>query len=103
DGLARLEVDVEMEGAHAHPLRPLGHEVDLDTAGFDLIGRAVAEGIAIELTAQLAVDARQQVLAEARGHTGGIVVGRLDDRALLAQIGAHEHAVAAGHAAPYAP
>src|SRR5437868_5738299 len=47
---------------------------------------AVGEGIEVEVGAQLAVDAGEDVEVEARGDAGGIVIGRMQHAFVLDQV-----------------
>ena len=58
------------------------------------------EGVEIEIGAELAIDARQQIEIEFRGDTLGIVVGAVENLRVLDQIDAdHEQRARAQHVA----
>ena len=53
----------------------------------------MAEGAQVEVRAQLAVDARELVEVEGRGHAQRVVVGRFQHAARLPQVSAQEQGV----------
>jgi len=61
--------------------------------------RAEAERGQIEVGAQLAVHAPEQVLVERGRHAGRVVVRQLEDRRILLEVVADQHAVAGRQAA----
>jgi hypothetical protein len=71
-------------------------EVHLDAAERLVVERAMAKRGEVEVAAELAVDARQEIEVERGGDAERIVVRRLEDVAALAQIGAEEQRVAGG-------
>ncbi len=79
-------------GADFYRLLALTHEANIHAMGRRIVERQMAELLEIEVAAQFAVDAAQQVQIEFGGHPLGIVVGRLDRGNILLQIDADEHA-----------
>src|SRR4029453_10917784 len=77
------------------------HQVHLDPALAAVPERAVIEGGDVEVGAELAVDAVQQVAVELGRDTERVVGGRLEDGARLAQVDADQER-AAGAALPRA-
>src|SRR6185369_15831921 len=65
DRLARLELEAVAPDAHA--LARERHEVHLDAAGRGIVEGVVLEALRVEVGAQLAVDAREEVQVERRG------------------------------------
>src|SRR5436853_105158 len=83
-GLARGEA----EGAPRHMDRLVlqADEVHLDVALGGVPSGAMGEGLKIEVAAEFAVDALQQVQVERRRDPGGVVVGRDQRRLVLDQV-----------------
>ena len=94
DGFSRGEVDGEIEGDDADLLRCAADKMHLD-AGFGRVPEgAMGEGIRIEVRAELAIEAHQNVPIEGRGDAGGIVVGGEERGFVLDEVDAEEQAVA---------
>ncbi len=63
----------------------------LDAPERGVVERVVAEAAQVEIAAQLAVDAREQVQVERRGDAARVVVGRVQDVGVLLQVDADQH------------
>ena len=86
--------DVEVERLDAHVLRRERAQAHLDPLVLAVEERDVLEGVDVEVGAELAVDDVQDVAVERRGDARGVVVGGLDDRRVLDEVGAEQQAVA---------
>jgi hypothetical protein len=88
DRFARTKLD----GLAADPdLLPLdAGEVHLDARTLAIEERVVLETFEIEVAAELAIDARQNVEIELRRDAGGVVIGGIEDGAVLRQVDAHD-------------
>ena len=79
-----------------------GDEVHLDAAGERVVERVVREAPQVEVTAELAIDAREQIQIEGRGHALCIVIGGVQHIGIFLEIDADDHGaarpdLAAGH------
>src|SRR5690606_40062959 len=61
------------------------------------VAGAMGEGVEVEVAAHVAVEPLQQVEGERGGDTGGVVVGRFDDRRVLLQVQAQQGGAALAH------
>src|SRR5215472_683069 len=84
DGLAKPESDRLAVHAHFLPLQT--GKMHFDAAAFAVVARMMLERGQIEIAAEFAIDAGEQVEIELRGDPFGIVVSRPQDRAVLDQI-----------------
>src|SRR5215213_4473164 len=75
----------------AYGLRLLGDQVHLDAMALAIVNRAVHEGGNVEIAAELAVDADQNVEIEPRGDAGGVVIGVVKHPLVLLEIDADDH------------
>ena len=73
-----------------HGLRPDADEVHFDPAPPFVEKGTVSETIEVEVAAQLAVNAGQEVEVERRRHAPGVVVGRVEDPPVLLEVDADE-------------
>ncbi len=98
DGFAGAETDRLAVDFH---LLPLGAgEVHLDPVVLAIVTGVMLEGGQIEIGAELAIDARQQIEIEFGGHAFGVIVGRAQDLGILDQIDAdHQHRAVAENGA----
>src|SRR5262245_53645328 len=72
----------------------------LDAAQLAVVESAMPERSEVEIGAQLAVDAREQVEVELRRHPARVVVGGMQARRVLLEVDADQQAAArAGHGA----
>ena len=69
-------------------------EMHLDAPGHRVVEGVVAEPVQVEVAAELAVDARQQVQIERRSHALGVVIGGVQDVRVFLQIDADQHGAA---------
>src|SRR5262245_44013726 len=83
DHLAGRQRDLERERVDAEALRALADQVHAYAPQGLVVDRAMIECIEVEVAAQLAIDAREDVLVEARGDARGVVVGALERAAVL--------------------
>ena len=100
DLLARFEADVHLErvDAGAHLLtRPQPH---LDPSLRFVVERDVLEPLRVEVGTEVRVDHVQQVPVELGRHAGGVVVRRLEPRAVLDEVGADQQPVIGVELAP---
>ena len=72
--------------AHRHLLLALAHEVHLDAAEGGVVERLVTERAQVEIGAELAIDAREEVQVELRGDALRVVVGGVQPRRILLEI-----------------
>jgi hypothetical protein len=72
---------------------PLRAQAHLDPLALAIEERNVLEGVDVEVGVELAVDHAQDVAIELGGHAGGVVVGGLDDRRVLDQVGAEQQVI----------
>ena len=76
-------------------------QVHLDASQVGAIPGLVGECVEVEVGPELAVDPGEDVAIEPGGHALGVVVGRLEQGAVLGQVGAEQEAVVraegAGH------
>src|SRR5258707_8647318 len=77
-----------------NPLRIAADEMHLDAARALVVERAVRERSEVERSAELAIDAAEEIEIEGGSDAEGIVVCGLEDRARLAKISAQEKSVA---------
>src|SRR5215218_1955994 len=75
----------------AYGLRLLGDQVHLDAMALAIVNRAVHEGGNVEIAAELAVDADQNVEIESRGNAGGVVIGVVNHPLVLLEVDADDH------------
>src|SRR3984885_1833066 len=94
DSLAGAEIDRLVADPH---LLALGTgEVHLDAMPFGIVESVVLEGGEIEIRAQLAVDAHQEIEIELGSHALGIVISAIENVGRLFQIDAdHQYRTAA--------
>src|SRR5262249_35294205 len=76
DGLAGREL-YHVTG-NVDRLPPPAHEMHLDAAALAVVERPMAERLDIEVGSELAIDAREQIEVELRGHACGIVIGGVE-------------------------
>ena len=100
DRLAGAKIEPLPEERHG--LRPRADEMHLDPALRVVENRLVPEAVEIEIGAEFAVGAGQQVQVECGGHPGGVVVGRHQPRAILAKVDADDEAATAREARRHA-
>ena len=102
DGLAGRERDVRVPARcdRRHLVSP-AHQGHPDPPGVLVVDRPVVERAQVEVATQLPVDAGEQVLVEAGGHAPGVVVGRLEHGARLAQVEADQQPVVRPHRRPH--
>src|SRR5437016_3466226 len=84
DGLTRAEFD--RAAGDLHLLALLAGEVHLDAMALGIIEGVVTETREIEVSVELAIDARKQVEVEPGGNARGVVVGRIEDARILYEI-----------------
>ncbi len=101
DGLAGCELD-HLSG-DVDLLPPPAHQMHLDAAALVVVERPVAERVAIEVGTQLAIDAREQVEIELRGHARGIVIGGVEYLGVLDEIDADDEGCPRAQHAPGVP
>src|SRR4029079_7432695 len=75
----------------AHSLRLFGDQVHLDAMTLAIIDRAMHEGGNVEIAAEFAVDANQDVEIELRGDAGSIVIGVVKYALVLFEIDTDDH------------
>jgi hypothetical protein len=92
DRLAAREAD--RNAANVRHLLDLRDEVHLDAARAGRPHGPVCEAGEIEVSAELAVHPREEVLVEGRGHAGRVVVCALEHARVLAQVDADEEPAA---------
>src|ERR1044071_7755162 len=83
EALALGELDTQVERRDVDRLRAEAFEVHLDAARLFVVTGDVAEATQVEIRAQLAVDAREEVEVEGGGDTVRIVVGGFERRAVF--------------------
>ena len=98
--LARGELDVQPQGAHAHAHPPAGAQAHLDPLALAVEEGDVLEGADVEVRIELAVDHAQQVAVELRRHARAVVVGGLEHRGVLDEVGAQQEPVVTGAQQP---
>src|SRR5438045_6470313 len=76
-----------------HALRFAADEMHLDAAALLVVKRAMRELLQIEISAELAIDALQQIEIERRSNAECIVVRRLEDRFRFAKIGTQKERI----------
>ena len=100
--LAVREGDVADPG-DVHGLGAHRDEMHLDPVRHRVVEGAVLERLGIEVGPELVVQHPQHVAVELGGDAPAVVVGRLDARDVLPEIGAHEEPVARLHRRPHPP
>src|SRR3954452_6508084 len=93
DGFAGAEIDACARHPHLLPL--VAGEVHLDTLALAIVEGVMLEAVDVEFPIKLAVDPYQEVEIERLRHAGGIVIGRVENTAVLLQIGADDQCCAA--------
>ena len=86
--LAARKPDGDAGRRDRHRLRGPAHQVHLDALFVAVPGSAMRERVQIERAAKLAIDPDEQVLVERGGHAEWIVIGQLQLRFRLDEIGA---------------
>ena len=81
DGFAGAEFDCL--AGDSHPLAFAAGEMHFDPMALDVVEGLVAKGTQIEVGAELAVDASEQIQVELRGDALGVVVGGIEPRRVL--------------------
>ena len=94
----RRRNSISAAGNAAPSARRLAGEMHLDASALGIIERMVAEACEVEVAAELAIDAGQQIEVEPRGDAGGVVIGGVENRRLLHQIDADDHGARRGRA-----
>ena len=84
---------IQVELLDADGLRASADLKHLHHASVLIIPRFVSKRLEVEITAELAVDAAQDIGVERRGHAGGVVVGLFEHGSILAQVDPDEHAI----------
>src|SRR4029079_10880040 len=84
DGLAGAEFNGG--AAHSDLLPPGAGEVHFDAPALGVVESVMLERTKIEVGAEFAVDAAEQIEIEFRSHTGGVVVGAIEDVGRLDEI-----------------
>ena len=90
NGLAGAEGDSEIGFGDEHGLIQARAQVHFDAALLGVPARLVLEVAQLEIAAELAIDAAEQVEIERAGDAGGIVVGDQHAVRFLDQVGADE-------------
>ena len=91
--LAGLELDREIAAGDAHLTGPLADEVHLDAPLFLSVDGPMGKISYRKISAEFSVDPRQQVEVEAGRHTGGVIVGSLENPRILAQVDPQQEAI----------
>lgn len=86
--------DPEACSADTHTLIGAADEMHLDAARVRIVKGVVPEAIETEIACQLAVDARQKIEVERRGDACAVVVGGVQDRGILLEVGAQQQSAA---------
>src|SRR5215468_11457554 len=86
DGLAEPEIDGLAVDAHFLPFQ--AGQMHLNAAAFAVVAGMMLERGKIEIAAEFAIDAGEQIEIELRGYPFGVVVGRTQDRDVFDQIDA---------------
>ena len=94
DGFAACERDRQAELVDRNTLCGAGPQMHLDSRLTLVVACLVGETRQIESAAQLAIDARQQIQIEGRGHAQRIVIGAQQGRSVFDQVGAQQQCVA---------
>ena len=84
-------VEGEAVRADVHRLPGERYQVHLDAARSGVVEGIVREAPQVEVSAQLAIDAPEQVQVEGRGDALRVVVGGMQDVGVLLQVHAHQH------------
>src|SRR5437867_4435130 len=95
--------EIKALAADMHTLFGLTYEINLDPAFGGIVNGVVPPLFEVEIGAELAVGAREQIQIELRGHAGAVVVGALQHLSILLQISADQKAAAPSHIVPYPP
>src|SRR5450759_1887427 len=98
DGFALAET--QALAADAHELRGQAFEVHLDPALVFVVKSLVAKAPQLEIPAELAVDAREQIEVERGGHARRVVVGGVEHLLVFFQVDADEQGTARADHAP---
>src|SRR5438876_11456376 len=80
-----------------HFLGAVADEVHLDAACLFVIDGTMLKGPEVKVSAELAIDAGQNVPVEGCGYAARIIVSRLQGGPIFAEVNAHEQAVARSH------
>ena len=88
---AKRDVEPQPADVHVHP--PLGAQAHLDPLALAVEEGDVLEGVDVEVGVELAVDDAQDVAVELGRHAGAVVVGGLEHRRVLDQVGAQQQMV----------
>ena len=91
---AKRDVEPQPADVHVHP--PLGAQAHLDPLALAVEEGDVLEGVDVEVGVELAVDDAQHVAVELGRDAGAVVVGGLEHRGVLDQVGAQQQVVDAG-------
>ena len=84
--------EVETLAAQGHALALQADQIHLDAMRHGIVGRVMGKAVQIEIGAQFAIGARQQILVEQGGDAGGIVIGGMQPHRVLHQIHADQQA-----------
>src|SRR6266550_2910811 len=98
DDLAGRELD-HMTG-NVDRLPPPAHEMHFDATALTVVERPMAELVDIEVSRELAIDAREQVEVELRGYACGIVIGGVENVGVLDEVNANDEGRAGAQYAP---
>ena len=94
-GIERLALrEFELFAAQLDGLALQADQIHLDPLHLHIVGGVMDEGVQVEVGAQFAVGAQQDVLVEARRDAGGVVVGGMQPRRVLHQVDADQQAAA---------
>src|SRR5215210_7605873 len=85
NGFTGTEVDAF--AGHPHPLPPAAREMHFDAMTLPIVKGTMLETLEIECATELAVDAREKVEVEGARDARGIVISRVQDAAVLLQVG----------------
>src|SRR5205085_2347303 len=78
--------------ANFHGLIDFTDQIKFDASFGWVVGRVMLPVREIEITAEFAIDPREQVFVELRGHAGAVVVSRLENMSIFLEIDSDEQA-----------
>src|SRR5437588_4014147 len=90
DGLAGAEIESSPRYLDLLPL--LAGKMHFDAVALGIIEGLMTETCQVEVTAELAIDAREQIEVELRRDAGAIVIGGIEDFRVLHQVDADDEA-----------